>query len=67
MKCDFKAAKAMAQSMASRFSVAYINFNRQCGYYVTSCQTSNTIGHMTKAGKFVVWDMQKNSLSVWKR
>ena len=60
MKCGFKAAKAMAQSMASRFNIAYINFNGQYGYYVTSCQTSNTIGHMTKAGKFSVWVMQKN-------
>ena len=67
MKCGFKTAKAMAYSMVSRFNIAYINFNRQCGYYVTSRQTSNTIGHMTKAGKFIVWDMQKNWLSAWKK
>ena len=67
MSCNLKAAKSMAQNMASCFNIAYINFNRQCGYYVTSCQTSTTIGHVTKAGKFVTWDMQKNSLNAWKR
>ena len=57
---NFDTAKKMAKSMAFHFGTAYINLDRRCGYYVTSRSTSNTIGHMTKAGKFSVWTIQKN-------
>ena len=66
MKCDFKAAKAMAHSVALRFGHGCVNYSETCGYYVTSCFTNNTIGLVSKAGRFTTC-MQKNSLSVWKR
>jgi hypothetical protein len=57
---SFDTAKKMAKSMAFHFGTAYINLDCHCGYYVTSCSTNNTIGRMTKAGKFSVWVTQKN-------
>ena len=52
---SFKTVKNMARAMSSRFGVAYVNYNKKCGYYVTSCSTSNTIGSFSKAGRFKVW------------
>lgn len=58
---SFDTAKKMAKSMAFHFGTAYINLDRRCGYYVTSCSTSNTVGRMTKAGKFSIYPIYKKT------
>ena len=59
MSYDFRIAKDMARTLASRFGVGFVNYVPHDGYYATTFQTANTIGTMTKAGKFSVWHGQK--------
>lgn len=60
MSYDFRLAKDMARTLASRFGIGYINYVEHDGYYATTFQTANTIGTMTKTGKFSVWRGQMN-------
>lgn len=59
MTYNFKIAKDMAMTLASRFGVGYVNYSEGGGYYATTCMTARTIGSMSKAGKFSVCQKQR--------